>query len=514
MANVATHAGLVTPTSFAFAPDGRLFIAEKRGTIQTYDSVADSTPTLFADLRSQVHNFYDRGLLSIEVDVDWPNRRNVYVLMSYDAPVDRTAPVYGGADDSDPCPSTGCPAQTRLVKLTADATATMTEQVPLITNVCREFPAHDGGGLRMSPDRQLYVSFGDGASPADFDYGQLGGNPCGDPPLEGGSLRSQDARTTGDDLGSSGSVVRVNPDTGATTLLADGLRNPFRLALRPGTSELFVTDVGNQRVEEINRIPASGSARNFGWPCFEGHARQGQWDTADLPICETLYADGTATPPDHYYCHAGTVPACEPGAGSLSGIEFYEGGAYDDKYDGGLFFADYTRKEIQVALATNGIPDFSRIESFATDIGFPVDLRTGPGGDLFYIDVFNNRLNRLYMGDPAAPPDPSNAPSATISSPLGDETLTVGGTVSFDGGATSATGAPLPAADLRWTLAVQHCTGEISCHRHFVEDRVGVRSGSFTIPSHDGAWKAEVLLTATDAGGEDRTSVIVADQPR
>src|SRR5918999_161140 len=71
-ATTVTQPGLVQPTSLAFAPGGRLFVAEQRGTIQTYDSVDDTTPSLFADLRSLVHNNRDRGLLSIEVDPGWP----------------------------------------------------------------------------------------------------------------------------------------------------------------------------------------------------------------------------------------------------------------------------------------------------------------------------------------------------------------------------------------------------------------------------------------------------------
>src|SRR5262245_29107389 len=53
--------GLTAPTAALFAADGRVFIGEKSGVIKTYDSLADTTPTIVADLSPRVHNFWDRG---------------------------------------------------------------------------------------------------------------------------------------------------------------------------------------------------------------------------------------------------------------------------------------------------------------------------------------------------------------------------------------------------------------------------------------------------------------------
>ncbi len=55
--------GLTNPTAIRFAPDGRVFVAEKSGLIKVFDSLSDPQPDVFADLRTQVHNFWDRGLL-------------------------------------------------------------------------------------------------------------------------------------------------------------------------------------------------------------------------------------------------------------------------------------------------------------------------------------------------------------------------------------------------------------------------------------------------------------------
>ena len=75
--------GLVQPMAIVFAPNGNVFVAEKRGTIQFYTSISDPTPTLFADLSTNVHNYWDRGLMSLAVDPGYPARPYVYVLYAY-----------------------------------------------------------------------------------------------------------------------------------------------------------------------------------------------------------------------------------------------------------------------------------------------------------------------------------------------------------------------------------------------------------------------------------------------
>ncbi len=77
-------AGLSEPTTFRFAPDGRVFVAEKTGRILVFDSLSDPTPTLFANLAKQVQDAYDRGLLGLALDPGFPARPYVYALYTYD----------------------------------------------------------------------------------------------------------------------------------------------------------------------------------------------------------------------------------------------------------------------------------------------------------------------------------------------------------------------------------------------------------------------------------------------
>jgi glucose/arabinose dehydrogenase len=437
--------GLSGPTNVEFSKDGRVFVTEKSGLIKVFDSLSDATPTTFADLRTNVHNFWDRGLLGLALDPNFPTNPYVYVLYTHDAPIGGTAPKWGTAGaNSDTCPTPpgatddGCVVSGRLSRLQADINTnkmTGNEQV-LIEDWCQQYPSHSVGSLVFGSDGALYVSGGEGASFNFADYGQDGSplNPCGDPPggagttltpptAEGGALRSQDLRTNGDPVGLSGSVLRVDPATGnalpnnplignsdpnARRIIAHGLRNPFRqtLVARPGTDEIWVGDVGSSTWEEINRIadPADPTVvENFGWPCYEGQGRQPAYDSADLNICENLYGQANAVSAPYFaYRHGLQVAgeSCRTANGSaISGLAFYKGGPYPDEYDDALFFADHSRRCIWVMQkGTNGLPNPGQLKPFVTDAENPVDLEIGPNGDLFYVDLDGGTIRRISYG--------------------------------------------------------------------------------------------------------------------
>ena len=94
-AETTAFSGLTNPTVVRFAADGRVFVAEKSGLIKVFSSLADTTPTTFADLRTQVHNFWDRGLLGMALHPDFPANPSVYVLYAHDAAIGGTAPRWG-----------------------------------------------------------------------------------------------------------------------------------------------------------------------------------------------------------------------------------------------------------------------------------------------------------------------------------------------------------------------------------------------------------------------------------
>ena len=87
---VATDAitGLNQPSAVRFARDGRVFVAEQSGLLWVYPAITGGARIQVADLRRSVHNFWDRGLLGLALDPDFPDAPFVYVLSA--RPVTRT----------------------------------------------------------------------------------------------------------------------------------------------------------------------------------------------------------------------------------------------------------------------------------------------------------------------------------------------------------------------------------------------------------------------------------------
>ncbi len=630
----AVLSGLALPTAVRFAADGRVFVAEKSGQILVYNNLSDPTPTVFTGLETNVQNYWDRGLLGMALDPSLTGGSGsgsyIYVMYAYDH-------ILGSPDPAprwgDQCPSVanggpgsttdGCVISGRVSRFPVSGTTITNSEQVLVEDWCQQFPSHSIGSVVFGPDGMLYASGGEGANFNLVDYGQRGGttdpvvtprNPCGDPggtdPMpptaEGGALRSQDMRTTGDPAGLSGSIIRIDPNTGAGVagspfagspdanarrIIAYGLRNPFRIAFRPGTNELWVGDVGWGTWEEINLIPdvTDGTAENFGWPCYEGVPRQSGYEAAGLDLCENLYAagPGAVVQPQFAYDHVvQIVPGenCPLGSSSISALAFYPtaGGSFPATYRGGLFFGDFSRDCIWFApKGADGRPDFSQVQTFLDGDTNPVDIVVGPNGDLFYVDlgtgvdgaivrISPNQPSAVINAAPTSGPAPltvsfdgsvssdpqgqtltyawdlngdgqyddatgataqwtytspgdvsvglrvtdtslrtstahvlisagNSPPVPTISSPSASLHWKVGDEIAFDGSATDAQDGTIPAADLSWTVTLQHCPS--TCHPHVIETIDGVSSGSFEAPDHEYPSYLELTLTAKDSGG-------------
>ncbi len=462
--------GLVNPTVVRFAADGRVLVAEKSGLIKSYSGLGDTTADTVADLRGAVHNFWDRGLLGMALDPGFASNNRVYVLYTREA-----APPWGDACPSPPGATTdGCVVSGRLSRLSLNGTPNPPETV-LIDDWCQQYPSHSIGSLEFGDDGALYASSGDGASFNFVDYGQAGIplNPCGDPPAgvggtqtpptaEGGALRSQDLRTPTDPTTLDGTVIRVNPATGAglpsnpnaassdpnaRRIIAQGLRNPFRFAISPD-DEIWAGDVGWNNWEELNRMPTDPpSVVNFGWPCYEGVGRQGGYDGADLSICESLYSLGPVSAPAFAYSHSAQVvggDGCPTGSSSVAGVDFYESGPFPSAYNDALFFADYSRDCIWVIHAgADGRPNPATVASFVPGAANPTFVQAGPDGALYYTDFDGGRVRRItYSISNTSPTAVASANPTSGSAPL---------TVQFDGSGSSDPD-PGETLDYAWDL--------------------------------------------------------------
>lgn len=376
--------GLQKPTTLDFAPDGKMFVAERNGRVLEFNSIEDPTPTLVLSILDKVMAKGDRGLLGMKLDPEYPVKPFIYLSYTYDAPIggDSADSAHEhNADGSDNCDdadgnSVDCLVSGRLARVEIDpATAVAvggpvdpTSEQVLVNSWCQQVISHSIGDIEFDQEGALLMSGGDGASWGTSDYGQLG-NPCHDPVNEGGSLRAQDVRTPetpADPTDYNGAIIRVDRETGealandpfslgpvfngageederARRILAFGMRNPYRFTIQPQTGEVYIGDVGQNLWEEIDRVaspPGPGQqAVNFGWPCFEGGPEDNLpmpvWLSLEKPLCKSLYqapsqvrAPFFAYPHPHtpgYDGHIFSGDSCDPNPGSaIAGLAFYD----------------------------------------------------------------------------------------------------------------------------------------------------------------------------------------------
>ncbi len=544
--------GLTNPTKVRFAADGRVFVAEKSGLILEFQSVSDpNPPTVWADLSSEVDNYWDRGLLGFALSPNFVNDHTFYVQYGYDHnPVaDLPGNPYGAPSSwHDACPSPpnpttdGCTILGRISRVSGVPSGTplgTANETVLVQGWCQQYPSHSNDDLWIGPDGDIYSTAGDGASFSDFDYGQLGGssgsptpvNPCGDPPhaagtadsiptAEGGSLRAQSVRRA-EGPGAAvlnGALLRIDPSTGAgvvgnpyytgngqnnqSRILAFGLRNPFRFTFQPGTGTVWIGDVGDVTWEEIDRLalPATTGTDDFGWPCDEGAGSHPGWP-AGLNLCTSLT---NAVNPYFTYNHEDSVASgdgCLTGSSSISGMTFYSATSYPSKYKGALFFTDHSRDCIWAMLpGAGGQPDPTKIVPFDVGSVAPpscltcaVDLETDPvSGDIFYANFDAGQIHRISYGVPQA------IAHADVTS--GDVPLTV----HFDGTASTTSAPPLAYA---WTIPNGSCNSLTSATPTCTFSSVGTSHVTLKVTDANSVSNTSAPITIT-AGDSPPTAVI------
>ena len=333
--------GIEEPTVFRFAPDGKVFVGEKSGKILVYASLADHTPTLFADLRTEVYNGNDRGLLGLALDPQFSEAHPyVYVLYAYDHELGEAAPPprWGNpGEDGDGCPeppgveTDGCVISGRLSRLTANLTTDKsTEEKPLITDWCQQFSSHSVGNLEFDAEGNLWASGGEGASFTKVDWGQYGFpqvNPCGDPPRRrwgpGGTTLCRGRRPALAELAKTRRQDHSNrPRNGRrragqparrelrrerkrTQDRRQGLPQPLPLRHR---SEYERSLRRQRRLLGIRGDrplhPSPTPLFNSGWPCYEGPEQAGTVRVPRTDVCDGL-TDARVRPsqPFYYYSH-------------------------------------------------------------------------------------------------------------------------------------------------------------------------------------------------------------------
>ena len=403
--------GLTLPTAITWAPDGRMFVAEKAGIVHVVN--ADGTIQQLLDISAHVQGYGDRGLLGIAADSDFATNHWLYLLYVYE-----------------PTPEPSGPARTsRLTRVTVGDDNTASAETVILGSVSTPCPApsntvdcipsdrdvHAIGTVRSAPDGTLWVGSGDAS-----DWSKV--DPTALRTYDEESFSGKIIHVDRNGMGLPGHAFCPEDDDlthVCTKLYAKGLRNPFRFTLREGTGPV-VGDVGWELREEIDLMSAPG--RNYGWPCYEAAVRTSGY--RDLPECPAEYArEGSAAaavPPAYDYLHDESTNW----QGAVVAGPTYTGGPYPGDYTGDIFFGDYTGGFIK-RLKLDAHGQVTDVVQFA-DGAVPVDIELGPGNEIYYVDLGwgtpgTGSVKRVVY----TPENGTPVPSSTASVTEGPSPLTV-----------------------------------------------------------------------------------------
>jgi glucose/arabinose dehydrogenase len=283
------------------ASDGRWFVLEQAGRILTFRE-GDARAQVFLDISGRIEAGGEEGLLGLAFAPDF-ERTSVFFL------------DYNMAS----------PRRTVISSLVAKGDAADLSSEKVLLEIAQPFSNHKGGQLAFGPDGYLYIAMGDGGSGGDpFRNGQ---NKTA---LLGKILRIDVKDRT---------KYAVPPDNpfagggGRGEIFAYGMRNPWRFSFDRETGDLWVSDVGQDRYEEID-VVAKGA--NYGWNVMEGK------HCYNAAACDM----GGLTLPIFEYGH-------DAGACSITGGFVYRGSAFPE-LRGAYVYADYCNGRVWALRVANG----------------------------------------------------------------------------------------------------------------------------------------------------------------
>jgi glucose/arabinose dehydrogenase len=291
------------------AGDDRVFVVEQDGLIKVFNRNGTSRGT-FLDLTALTNASGEQGLLGLAFAPDYAASGRFYVNYTDLSGNSRVARYRVGTD--------------------RDRANSGSAQILL--TVTQPYANHNGGHLAFGPDGMLYIGFGDGGS---------GGDPQNraqdDQLLLGKMLR----------LDVSGSAAyAIPPDNPFVNsaprdeIWAKGLRNPWAFAFDALTGDLWIADVGQGAIEEIDlQLASSPGGENYGWRLMEGSQCYNPPNNCN---------NGTLTLPIYEYTHGGSPSRC-----SISGGAVYRGNLVPDLY-GHFLFADYCSGQVWSLSRANG----------------------------------------------------------------------------------------------------------------------------------------------------------------
>ncbi len=288
---------VASPTS-----DNRLFVVQQSGTIRILNTNGTFEAANFLNITDRVNFSGEMGLLGLAFHPDFATNRYFYVYYNR---AGRTITVSRFTANS-ANPNTADPSSEKVMM-----------------SISKSQTNHNGGSIHFGADGFLYISTGDG-----------GGG--GDPDNNGQNRNSLLGKLLRIDVNTN-NPYNIPPDNpfvgvdGADEIWSYGLRNGWKFSFDRTTNNIWIADVGQNLIEEINRVPATTPAVNYGWRCYEGN---NAYNTTGCASASTM------TFPLITYDHSG-------GKCSITGGYVYRGNIHPDLM-GKYIFADFCSQQIGI----------------------------------------------------------------------------------------------------------------------------------------------------------------------
>lgn len=339
--------GFSSPVAIVNAGDERLFVVQRGGLIRIVNPNGTINSTPFLTLTSSIVSGGERGLLGLAFHPDYATNGRFYV--NYTRSGDG-ATVIAKYTVSDSDPNVANPASAEV-----------------LLTIAQPFSNHNGGSINFGPDGYLYIGMGDGGS-------------GGDPSNYGQNLNSLLGKMLRIDVnGESGYAIPAdNPYVGIAgedEIWAVGVRNPWKFSFDRQTGDLWIADVGQNAIEEINKAASTEAGLNYGWRCYEGNSA---YNTSGCG------ASSNYTFPIAQYTHAST------GGCSLTGGYVYRGSTYpalQNKY----VFADYCNNKIDY-IDVDGGPITWTANAFSGNV---VSFGEDVNGELYWVGISNGVISKV-----------------------------------------------------------------------------------------------------------------------
>ncbi len=405
---------LNSPMELAVAPDGRVFFTEMLGNLSVYDT---RTKKYSLVRKFPITNTGGTGTLGLTLDPNFASNNFLYIYYTPPGQTGETVEFY-------------------LSRFTVGKTNMLdvaSEKVLLKVPVQRSGGSHQGGSLAFDKEGNLYLSTGDSSSP----FYSNGYAPLDERP--GAEFYSRDSQRDASNTNDfKGKVLRIHPEINGTYTIPEGnlfkkgtdktkpeiyvmgLRNPYRIAVNPKSSVLYVADIGPDAGEDgiqgprgYDELNQAKTASNFGWPYFIGNNfAYSHWDFAKniagpkfdpkAPINTSPNNTGltnlpAASPAMIWYPYVASPEFPELGLGArcIIGGAFYtynkdssSPNRFPEYYNGALFIADWMRNWV-FALKFDKNEDNFKSEPFMSangDFRRPIDMAFGKDGIMYMLE--------------------------------------------------------------------------------------------------------------------------------